>query len=93
MPASEHMPILGKRKSITRRILFPFAALIVLSNAVIIYIIIGQLDEQLLNATEQDLISESELQAVQFRANMAELVRDLRFVTGAQWWCRSFRWV
>ncbi len=82
MPASEHMPILGKRKSITRRILFPFAALIVLSNAVIIYIIIGQLDEQLLNATEQDLISESELQAVQFRANMAELVRDLRFVTG-----------
>ncbi|MDF1691346.1 MAG: ATP-binding protein [Zhongshania sp.] len=76
------MPILGKRKSITRRILLPLVVLIVLSNAVIISIIIGQLDEQLLDATEQDLINESELQAVQFRANILELSRDLRFVTG-----------
>jgi len=82
MPASEHMPILGKRKSITRRILFPLVALIVLSNLVVLSIIMGQLDQQLLDATEQDLINESELQAVQFRANMAELIRDLRFVTG-----------
>ncbi|MEX1668235.1 ATP-binding protein [Zhongshania guokunii] len=82
MPASEHMPILGKRKSITRRILFPLVALIVLSNAVIISIIMSQLDQQLLDATEQNLINESELQAVQFRANMLELVRDLRFIAG-----------
>lgn len=82
MPASEYMPILGKRKSITRRILFPLVALIVLSNAVIISIIMRQLDQQLLDATEQNLINQSELQAVQFRANMLELVRDLRFVTG-----------
>ncbi|MBB5186933.1 signal transduction histidine kinase [Zhongshania antarctica] len=82
MPASEHMPILGKRKSITQRILFPLVALIVLSNLVVLSIIMGQLDQQLLDATEQDLINESELQAVQFRANMAELIRDLRFVTG-----------
>ena len=82
MPVSEHMPILGKRKSITRRILFPLVALIVLSNLVVLSIIMGQLDQQLLDATEQDLINESELQAVQFRANMAELIRDLRFVTG-----------
>ncbi|WP_373082939.1 ATP-binding protein [Zhongshania sp.] len=80
MAITERLPSIGNQKSIIWRILLPLVVLIVLSNAAIIAIIMGQLDAQLLDSTKRNLINESELQAVQFRANMLELTRDLQFL-------------
>lgn len=82
MTNTKVLPILGDQKSIIWRILLPLIALIVLSNAVIVAVIMRQLDSQLIYATEQSLASKSDLQAVQFRANILELIRDLQFLAG-----------
>jgi signal transduction histidine kinase len=74
------MQIIGTKNSVVRRILIPLLALIFVSNIALVAIIMGQLDKQLLLVAEQNLKSESRVQEVQFRANIAELTRDLRFV-------------
>ena len=82
MTKTKDLPTLGNQKSITWRILLPLLLLIVASNALIVTVIMRQLDTQLIDATEQTLANKSELQAVQFRANILELIRDLQFLAG-----------